>query len=144
MTYDDGVDLVGRRWEKRAQGSCFFSFFCILLNLTNFFCLLRFYLCLKTTKRIRFGCDEKKWAQMTRLVSFGLRVCFFFFFFHVLLIFFGLFRLYSHYKETGKVGLAGNDNNRSKGMCFFILFCVLLILTNGFFLFRFNLGQQQR
>ena len=97
------------------QGSCSFSFFCILLNLTIFFCLLRFYLCLK---RIQFGCDEKKWAQTMPDASFGPRVCFFFFF-HVLLIFFGLFRLYLHYKETGKVGLAGDNNNGSKGMCFF-------------------------
>ena len=78
---------------------------------------------------------------MTCLASFGPRVCFFFFF-HVLLIFLVYLGSIHTIKRRGRLGwpattITGpNDVSCivwTKGMCFFILFRVLLILTNGFY-----------
>ena len=49
-------------------------------------------------------------------VSFGPKVCFHFFFVFLLILtnFFCLFRFYSCYKWTGRVGLAGDEKNGPK------------------------------
>ena len=52
-----------------AKGMCFFFLFHILLNLTNFFALLRCYSSLKTTGWVRLGCDEKNGPKRLFKVS---------------------------------------------------------------------------
>ena len=68
------------------------------------------------------GPKQRVWCRLGQGYVFFFLSCF--------THFFGLFRLYSHYKETGKVGLAGDDNNGSKQ-------CVLHRLDQRYVFFYF-------
>ena len=66
--------------------------------------------------------DEEGWVgwrlekrvQTTQDASFGPKVCFFIYLFRVLLILTNVFRSYSRFIMTGRIGLAGDEKNGPK------------------------------
>ena len=131
-----------------------------LLILTNFFCLFRFYLCYKGTGRVGLAGDGKnRPKRRVRCVIWAI-LGMFSFFLRVFTHFFSLFRFYSCYKVTGRVGLAGDEKNGPKQRVlhclghryvFFYFLRVLLIFSVlfGFYLHfkttgRVGLGSDEK
>ena len=99
----------------------------VLLILTNFFCLSRFYLHYKTTGKVWLGCNEENGPKQRVLRCLGQRYVFFILFcvLHNLTNIFCLFRFYSCLTTTrfyscskmvGRVQL-GSDNKNGPKQC---------------------------
>ena len=55
-----------------AIGKYFFFLFHVLLNLTNVFCLLKFYMHYKGTERVGIGSDEKNGPKRHKTRCLGI------------------------------------------------------------------------